>query len=171
MRRFLVSVAVVSLSGLIAACGGSTSESGAGGGGAGGGGGGSVDRSKFVGVWVPSTGRNAQVTCPSIGSFSAPFTDSLEWKLGDGSGLVGSIAGCSLKASVANNVATVTPGQVCELTSPYTMSVTFSNYVFTLNADGTTASDTSTGTGRASVLGQTLDCQYSATTQYAKKAN
>ncbi len=166
--RLPASIAFVSLFGwMIAACGGSSSD-----GGTSGAGGTPVsgDRDKFVAVWAPSTPRTTQVTCAGF-NVPATLTQTLEWKLSDSSDLVGGMAGCSLKANIANNVASVLPGQVCALTDPIPLTLTFTSYTFTLGADGTTATDASQGTAKVTYLGQQLDCTYSETGQYSKQAN
>ena len=161
--HFRLPIVVTLISGLtMAACGGSDTAGGTGGTSNGNN---STAAQAFIGAWSPT--RTVNLTCNNQ-SVPTTLDQTLEWKAGDGADLVASMASCTLKANVVNQVATALSGQTCNISElGLTLNLTFTSYTFTLGADGKTASDLSSGSGTVSGL----PCQYTESGTYTKQGN
>jgi hypothetical protein len=122
----------------------------------------------FLGTWTPTSGAIALNCGGTITSDRA--TDTTKWVAGTTSDLVqpADSSGCSLRANVSGNTATLLPGQMCtQQTNGSSLTIALSTYTFTVASDGKTASEQASGT--AVLTGATTaDCTYNATVSYTK---
>ncbi len=142
------SVALVA--GLVHCSGGSSSGSGG-------------DAAAFVGSWDLS-GTETFTNCVGAvasASKSSPFSAAITWTVG-GPGLIGTSGGCSFDDSVSGDTTTLVGSPTCggPAAGGGEAQTTFSTFTWVLDAGGTTATVSQTGTQNGTAgNGATFSCQ------------
>ncbi len=128
--------------------------------------------SKIKGTWQPIS-YSSKVDCGANGAVEDTTGSNITWSMGVSSDLVQTDPSttCIINANLVASTATAVPGQTCVVqdSSGDTISISLTQYAFSLSADFQTASEA--GSGHAQVTfpdNTTASCSYSIQAQYHK---
>jgi hypothetical protein len=132
---------------------------------------GGKDLSSFIGTWTANSGT-ITLTCSGKVT-TAQVTGNDVWQMGSTSDLLqpaaASSSGCVVLANVSGSTATGLPNQTCALPmGAMTVNLTIAMYTFVLGSNGTTATESASGSGSVTTNGSTGTCTYAETATYTK---
>jgi hypothetical protein len=125
------------------------------------------DLQTFIGTWTLGSGTTT-LTCSGVVT-TEQVTKNVVWQTGTTSDLMqpadSAASGCDLLANASGKIATASPNQTC---SKMGTDLTISMYTFTVGSNGTSATESSSGTKTVSTAGVGTTCTYTETATYTK---
>ncbi len=126
-----------------------------------------TDLQTFIGTWTLVSGTT-MLTCSGV-VMTEQVTMNVVWQAGTTSDLMqpadSTASGCALLANASGKIATASPNQTC---GKMGTDLTISMYKFTVGSNGTSATESSSGTKTVSTAGVGTTCTYTETATYTK---